>query len=91
MSDPNNCDSWDNELIYDVINVLEATRDGELHHVDVAHLVQSRMLGLMKDNEMTENGKLLLLGWSASQSITEVSTGLLLCEIENLKKKSKED
>jgi len=82
MSDP---DTWDNETVYDVINVLEAARDLELQHVQIEHVEQARTLGLMDGDEPTEKGKLLLLGWTASQTVAEVEKGLLFSEIEKLK------
>ena len=84
-NDPNGCDGWPNETVYDVINVLEAWRDHELQYVEADHLAKAQALGLMDEDRATETGKLLLLGYSASQSVAEVEKGLLFQEIERLK------
>jgi len=84
-NDPNGCDGWPNETVYDVINVLEAWRDHELQYVEAPHLAKAQELGLMDEDRATEAGKLLLLGFAASQTVAEVEKGLLFQEIEKLK------
>jgi len=83
--DCDGCDGWSNEIIFDVLNVLEAHRDHELQYVEAEHLESAQKLGLMVEDRITEKGKLFLLGYLAAKQVAEVEKGLLFAEIDKLK------
>ena len=80
---PDECDTWPDETVYDVLNVLEAVHDDELGYLDNEHVEVARTLGLLEGGQMTEKGKLLFLGYAASQTVASTEKALLFAEIES--------